>query len=536
MADVGTAEATVDLAQMPTVGDIARYHARERGEAIAFAFEGRETSFRDFDAHTNQVARALIADGVKAGDHIAYVGKNSDHYFELFVGGAKMGAIMTPIGWRLAAPEVAYIVEDGSAPLLFVGPEVMETARAAAASLAHPPRIIAMEAKGADGAPLFEAWRDAQPTSEPGVAIDTSDVALQLYTSGTTGRPKGVMLTHDNLLAGRREAALVPMDWNTWGPSDVSLVAMPVAHIGGTGWGLVGFYNGATGVVAREFDPFKVLDFIERDRISKMFMVPAALQIVVRQPRAREVDFSRLKFILYGASPIPLDLLRECMEVFGCGFAQQYGMTETTGTVVYLPPEDHDPEGTPRMRGAGRAMPGVELKVVDEQGASLPPNTVGEVAVRSKTNMKGYWRQDEATRKTVDAEGWLRTGDAGYLDEDGYLYIHDRVKDLIITGAENVYPAEVESAIYGHPAVAEVAVIGVPDDRWGEAVKAMVVLKPGAEPDPASIIAFARTRIAAYKAPKSVDFIPALPRNASGKILRRELREPFWAGRERRVN
>jgi long-chain acyl-CoA synthetase len=257
---------------------------------------------------------------------------------------------------------------------------------------------------------------------------------------------------------------------------------------------------------------------------------------VVRQPRAREVDFSRLKFIMYGASPIPLDLLRECMEVFGCGFCQQYGMTETCGTIVYLPPEDHDPAGTPRMRAAGLPMPGVELKIIDEAGATLPPHTVGEVATRSVANMAGYWNLPEATAATIDAEGWLRTGDAGYLDEDGYLYIHDRVKDMIITGAENVYPAEVESAIYGHPDVAEVAVIGIPDEKWGEAVKAIVALKPGATPDPAGIIAFARGRIAAFKAPKSVDFIAVLPRNASGKILRKDLREPYWAGRTRRVN
>ncbi len=526
----------VDLDQMATVGDIARYHARERGQDVAFSFEGRETTFSAFDAETSRVANALLAEGLKTGDHIAYLGKNSDHYFELFVGAAKMGAVPTPIGWRLAPPEIGYIVEDCAAPLLFVGPEVMEQARAAIAPLAKKPKLIAMEADGAEGAPVFEAWRDAASDQDPGVAVTTGDVAVQLYTSGTTGRPKGVMLTHDNLLAGRKDSALAQMDWNTWGPDDVSLVAMPVAHIGGTGWGLVGLLNGAKGVVAREFDPFKVLDYIEHDRISKMFMVPAALQIVVRQPRAREVDYSRLKYILYGASPIPLDLLRECIEVFGCGFCQQYGMTETTGTVVYLPPEDHDPAGTPRMRAAGIPLPGVEIKVVDEAGAALPPNAVGEVAVRSKMNMAGYWRQEDATRKTIDAEGWLRTGDAGYLDADGYLYIHDRVKDMIITGAENVYPAEVESAIYGHPAVAEVAVIGVPDERWGEAVKAMVVLKPGAEENPADIIAFARSRIAGFKAPKSIDFIPALPRNASGKILRRELREPFWAGRERKVN
>ena len=279
-----------------------------------------------------------------------------------------------------------------------------------------------------------------------------------------------------------------------------------------------------------------MLYFIEHDRVSKMFMVPAALQIVVRQPRAQTVDFSRMKYILYGASPIPLDLLRECMSVFGCGFVQQYGMTETCGTIVYLPPEDHDPAGNPRMRAAGIPMPGVELKIIDETGAEVPTGTVGEVATRSVANLPGYWKLPEATAATIDADGWLRTGDAGYLDADGYLFIHDRVKDMIISGAENIYPAEVESAVYGHPDVAEVAVIGVPDEKWGEAVKAVVALKPGAQPDAESIIAFARTRIAAFKAPKSVDFIDALPRNASGKILRRELREPYWRGRERRVN
>jgi long-chain acyl-CoA synthetase len=527
--------ASVDFDQMPTLADIPRYHAKERPDAVALSFEGRNTTFAQFDRHTNQVANALLAEGVTKGQRIAYVGKNSDHYFELLFGAAKMGAVMTPIGWRLAAPEVAYIIGDAEAPLVFIGPEVIGHAEDVRPLLAAPPKVIAMEA-GDHAYPLFQAWRDGAPSTPPPVTIEPADTAVQLYTSGTTGRPKGAMLSHANLLSGRRAAADAGMEWNDWGPDDVSLVAMPVAHIGGSGWGMVGLLNGARGVVAREFDPLRVLDFIEVDRVSKMFMVPAALQIVVRQPRAREVDFSRLKFIMYGASPIPLDLLRECMEVFGCGFCQQYGMTETCGTIVYLPPEDHDPAGTPRMRGAGKAMPGVELKIIDEAGNSLAPGQVGEVATRSVANMQGYWKLPAATASTIDAEGWLRTGDAGYLDEDGYLYIHDRVKDMIISGAENIYPAEVESAIYGHPDVAEVGVIGVPDEKWGEAVKAFVVLKPGSAPDAAAIIAFARTRIAAFKAPKSVDFIEALPRNASGKILRKDLREPYWAGRERRVN
>ena len=529
------ADSQIDFSQMPTLGDIARYQARERGGEMALTFEGRETRFADFDRHANQVANALIAEGVTKGRRIAYVGKNSDHSFELLFGAAKMGAVMTPIGWRLAPAEAAYIVEDSEAPIVFVGPEVVGHAGEVARLLAEPPKVVAMEA-GEHGHPLYEGWRDAASDVDPKIAIAPSDVAVQLYTSGTTGKPKGAMIRHDYVLGGRRLAAEAGMAWNRWGPDDVSLVAMPVGHIGGTGWGIVGLMNGAKGVVAREFDPMKVLDFIEHDRVSKMFMVPAALQIVVRLPRAREIDFSRLKYILYGASPIPLDLLRECMTMFGCGFCQQYGMTETCGTIVYLPPEDHDPAGNPRMRAAGRPMPGVELKVIDEAGNSLPVGTVGEVATRSVANMPGYWKLPDATAATIDADGWLRTGDAGYLDADGYLFIHDRVKDMIISGAENIYPAEVESAISGHPDVAEVAVIGIPDETWGEAVKAVVALKPGATPDPAGIIAFARTRIAGFKAPKSVDFIDALPRNASGKILRKDLREPYWAGRARRVN
>ena len=526
----------VDLEQIPTVGDVSRYHAKERPHAIAQSFEGRETTFAELDAHTSQVANALIAEGVKKGDRVAYVGKNSDHYFELFFGAAKIGAVMAPVGWRLAAPEMSYIIENSKAPIVFIGPEVAELALQAIEAIGGAkPKVVAMEANDR-GLPTYEGWRNAASDKDPHIAVSEGDVAVQLYTSGTTGRPKGAMLTHGNLLSGRRATAQISMDWNDWTPNDVSLVAMPVAHIGGTGWGLLGPVNGAKNVIAREFDPFKVLDFIEKDQISKLFMVPAALHIVIRQPRAREVDYSRLKFILYGASPIALELLRECIDVFGCGFCQQYGMTETTGTIVYLPPEDHDPAGNKRMRGAGKALPGVELKIIDNDGKTLPPNTVGQIATRSSANMAGYWGMESATGETIDNEGWLLTGDAGYLDEDGYLYLQDRIKDVIISGGENIYPTEVENAIYGHPHVGDVAVIGVPDDTWGESVKAIVVAKPGVTPDAASIIAHARERIAAFKAPKSVDFIDLLPRNASGKVLRRQLREPFWHGRTRGVN
>ncbi len=518
-----------------TLVDVVRSQARVRGSDIAYEFEGLITSFADFDRRTNQVANALTALGVGPGERIAYLGKNSDIYFELLIGAMKARIVMAPINWRLAGPEVAFIVEDCKAPALFVGPEFIAQVRHIRAQLPGVRDVITTEG-GAPEWQDFTAWRDAQTTDDPDVEIRPQDVALQLYTSGTTGKPKGAMLSHANFLnlvnSGNAEER---PEWNTWSADDVSLIAMPIFHIGGSGWGLLGLYHGAKGVIAREFDPTQILDYFEQSGITKLFMVPAAMQFVVRLPRARQVDFSRLKYMLYGASPIPAALLKECIEIFKCGFVQMYGMTETTGTIVALPPEDHV-EGLERMRSAGKPLPGVEVAILDPNGNKLPPREVGEIATRSGSNMIGYWNLPDATARALDADGWLRTGDVGYIDEDGYVYIHDRIKDMIISGGENIYPAEVESALCDHPDVAEAAVIGIPDDKWGEAVKAVVALKPGKTATETEIINFLRTRIAGFKTPKSVDFIAALPRNPSGKILRRNLREPYWSGKDRQVN
>lgn len=521
------------LEAIQTLGDIARLHARVRPNAVAMKFEGRTTTYAAFDANTNRVAHALLAAGVSKDERIGYLAKNTDYFFEILIGGAKMGAVTLPIGWRLAPAEIAYLLENGEVSILFVGAEFADLARQAIELSGRQVRVIELDSASDQG---FAAWRDCDSANDPGVDIRASDTALQLYTSGTTGRPKGVMLTNANLLKMWIRAGLAEIDCYRWIDGDVCLVAMPLAHIGGTGWGVVGLLNGASLVVLREFDPPSVLRLIALERITKLFMVPAALNFLIQMPGARDVDYNRLKIIFYGASPIPVDLLRQCMDVFGCGFCQQYGMTEACGTIVYLPPEDHDPNGNRRMKSAGRPMPGIEIKIIDKDGNTLPSEAVGEIATRSTSNMAGYWKNEEATSQTIDADGWLRTGDAGYLDDDGYLYIQDRVKDMIISGAENIYPAEVEGAIFGHPAVAEVAIIGVPDERWGEAVKAVVVLKPGAEANEADILQFARTRIAGFKVPKSVDFVDALPRNASGKVLKRSLRAPYWAGKDRNVN
>ncbi|HEY0330490.1 MAG TPA: fatty acid--CoA ligase [Rhodopseudomonas sp.] len=524
-----------DFAGPATLADVVRAQATARGDAIAFEFEGRRTSFAALDRHSNRVAHALAAEGIAPGQRISYLGKNSDVYFELLLGAMKADVVMAPVNWRLAPPEIAYIVNDCEAVALFVGPEFIAQIRGLAAQLPGVKSLIATEG-GAAGWPDYAAWRDAQPDHAAAIAPAPRDVAIQLYTSGTTGHPKGAMLSHGNFLALVRAGKDAEQpQWNQWSADDVSLVAMPVFHIGGSGWGVMGVYHGVKGVIARDFEPHRFLDFFEAFGITRVFLVPAAMQFVVRQPRAREIDFSRLRYMLYGASPIHAALLRECLALFKCGFVQMYGMTETTGTIVALPPEDHV-EGSERLRAAGRALPGVELAILDPDGNALPPRAIGEIATRSGCNMVGYWKLPEATAKTIDADNWLRTGDAGYLDEDGYLYIHDRIKDMIISGGENIYPAEVEAALGEHPDIAEVAVIGVPDEIWGEAVKAMVVLKPGRQVSAHDLIGFAHQRIAKFKLPRTVDFLAALPRNGAGKILRRELRAPYWAGKDREVN
>ncbi len=512
-----------------TVCDVLRAHARERPDAVAFTFGEEELTFRQLDAGSSRVAQGLASMGIGKGDRVAYLGKNHPLYFEALLGAAKLGAVMVPVNWRLAAPEIAYILDDSTAKVVFVG--------AGFGAMVEDSATIGIDAPG-EATTDYRTWRDSFPATDPAVPLASEDDFLQLYTSGTTGRPKGAVMTNRSILASRdsskQDAALRP--WQEPVEGDMTLLAMPCFHISGTGTGIGTIIAGSTSIVLPEYDPTQALDLIERYGISKIFMVPAAIRILLDHPRVDEIDFSRLKFITYGASPIPLELMKEAMDRIGCGFVQMYGMTETSGTIVALDPQDHVPEGSERMRSVGTALAGVELKIIDEAGNTLPPGEVGEIATRSAKNMRGYWNRPEASAETIDSDGWLRTGDAGYLDEEGYLFIRDRVKDMIISGGENVYPAEVENALHAHPAVREAAVIGVPDDKWGEAVKACVVLKPGESLSEAEVIAHARQYIAGYKCPKSVDFIPALPRNPSGKVLRRELRAPYWEGKDRAVN
>lgn len=521
--------------EIKCVGDVPRFHGQTRPDQVAMVFEDRISTYKEFDDRTSQVANALSAMGVKAGDRIAFIGKNSDWYFELFFGATKLNAVMVPVNWRLAPPEVAYIANDAQAKVLFVGEHLYGLVDQIQADLKHVEQVVAVGGPHKDW-PTYEAWRDAQSTQDPKPVTTLEDVAIQLYTSGTTGHPKGALLANRGFINGREKEAKNPEPWQEWHDDDVSLVAMPIFHIGGSGYGFSGLYNGVKNVIMDEFDPGRVLDFFITYGISKLFMVPAAMQIILRDPRCPDIDFSGLKFIFYGASPIPLDLLREAMETFGCGFVQMYGMTETTGTIVALSPEDHDPNGNEKMLSTGKPLDGIELCIMDDDGNQLPVREIGEICTRSEANMNGYWNLDEATKGAFTDDGWLRTGDAGFIDEDGYVYVRDRVKDMIVSGGENVYPAEVENAIFAHEAVEEVAVIGIPSDKWGEEVKAVIVVKEGKTVTEEEIITHSRERIAGFKTPKTVDFIDVLPRNPSGKILKKDLRAPYWVGRDRAIN
>lgn len=513
-----------------TLDAIVRQWAVERPDQRALFEAGRALTYAEMDERTQRMALGMRALGLAAGDRIAWVGKNSDLYFLLFYAAARVGIVMAPIGWRLAPPEQAWIINDTRARIVFLGEGFESASGAWIGQLDHAPTLMTDAQARGWIAGLAETVLSPDDAAGPDAAV------LQLYTSGTTGNPKGAVLSNRNLFALRAARPDDAPAYMTVGADEAILVCMPVAHIGGTGLGIMALSAGVPAIILPEFNPSDVFDAVEQHGISRFFLVPAALHLLLQHPRCAAVDFSRIRYIIYGAAPIPLELLRAAMRVFDAQFIQAYGMTETTGTIVALPPEDHDPSGSTRMRAAGKALPGVELKVVDTEGQTLPVGEVGEIMTRSSNNMTGYWSLPEATRATMTDDGWVRTGDAGYLDADGYLFIHDRVKDMIISGGENVYPAEVESAIFGHPEVLEVAVFGVPDAAWGEAVKAAVVPKPGGSVDTDSVIAWARERIAPYKVPKTVDVIDALPRNASGKILRRQLRAPYWEGYDRQVN
>jgi long-chain acyl-CoA synthetase len=514
-----------------TIADVVRVHGRMRPDAIALSMDGRDVTFGELDRRSSQVAQALRSAGVKRGERVAFIDKNGIEWFEVTFALAKLGAVNVSVNWRLAPAEMAQIIDNAQAQVVIVGPDFTEHIEKVESDLTRVQTIIALDAH--ERWPTYRDWVDTHATEDPGVMSAGGDIAFQLYTSGTTGLPKGAMLTNDNFFKG----VVGIVDQWRFTDDSVNLALMPLFHIAGAGWSMVGLHQGCRTVVLRDVDPAQILRVIPEFGVTNAFMVPAVIQFLLITPGVESTDFSSLRALVYGASPITDTVLVRAMDTLGCELIQVYGLTETTGAITQLDGADHDPVNRPHLlRSCGRPYPWVEVRVVDTlTGNDVPTGEVGELWTRSHQNMAGYWDDPTGTSAVVTADGWFRTGDAGYCDADGNLFLHDRVRDMIVSGGENVYPAEVENVLMMHPDVADVAVIGVPDDRWGEAVKAIVVRNEGADTSPAEIIAFARERLAGYKLPKSVDFATSLPRNPSGKLLKRELREPYWAGVDRRV-
>lgn len=505
-----------------TVADIARVFGAERPDATALIAGERTATFAELDARSNRVAQALRAAGVGFGDRVAFIEKNGIEFFEVACALSKLGAVVVPVNWRLAPPEMLHIIDDSGARVVIVGTEFFGHVEAIEDRL-----TATLVAVGAHPRwPAFDVWTASYPAEDPCVTTQPDDLAFLMYTSGTTGSPKGVMLTNDNYFC---KATGIADKWR-FDADSVSLAVMPMFHMAGSGWAFVGLCEGARTVVLRDVDPTAVLDAVARHDITNMLLVPVVIQRLLNTPGVEATDFSALRAIVYGASPITDDVLVRALERFDCDLLQVYGQTETTGSITQL--DRHDPE---LLRSCGKPFPWVQVRIVDDDGRDVPTGTVGELWTRSRQNMRGYWNNPAATAATITPDGWLKTGDAGYVDREGHVYLHDRVKDMIVSGGENVYPTEIENVLMTHPDVADVAVIGVPDPAWGEAVKAIVVPAADSSPGEADLIAYARDRLAGFKVPKSVSFADDLPRTPSGKILKRALREPYWEGVGRRI-
>lgn len=519
--------------RLQTVAETIAFQAEQGPTRIALLCEGRELSYGELHLQSNRCGHALRAAGLERGARIGYLGRESEHYYEIFFGCAKSETVLVPINWRLTPGEVDHILRDSNTEILFVESEFLGLALEAKERLPSLRDVIEIGGS-AQKSPSFADWK-GRASDDPLVpSTGTDDPIVQLYTSGTTGLPKGVVLAQRSFFAIRQGLADAGLDWIDWVPGDVSLIGIPGFHVAGIWWAMQGFIAGVPNVVMPLFRAKDAAQAIREQKVSTTLIVPAMLHMILAEPTEGPDDYASLRKIAYGGSPISESLLSRGLEVLGCQFTQLYGLTETGNAAVCLPAEEHV-IGSPLMRAAGRPLPGVKVKVIDRSGAEVAAGVVGEICVHTPAAMLEYWNNETATAETL-VEGWLHTGDAGYLDEQGYVFISDRIKDTIIVAGENVYPAEVENALCKHPAVSEAAVIGVPDERWGEALLAFIRPEDGQQVKARELMMSLKGVIADFKIPSRYEFIDALPRNPSGKILRRILRDKYWSHMDRKVN
>jgi acyl-CoA synthetase (AMP-forming)/AMP-acid ligase II len=510
------------------------WHAREQPEVPFAWFAGAELSYGAALARANRIANALIGEGLAPGARVAFLAKNCTEFVLFYYGAAKAGVVPVPLNYRLAPPEWRYIANDAGAELLIARGALVDAIDPVRKELPSLRRSLAFDAPARAGWDDYEAWVARASDAPPAREIPADADVYQMYTSGTTGRPKGAVLQHDAVSANLVQlASVAPI-----APGERYLIVAPLYHAAAAVGSFWLVRQGATLYIHEDFAPGEVVRALSEERIVGATLVPAMIQAcLVGVPDAAQRRYDLLRFVIYGASPIAVETLRRAIEVFGCSFAQGFGMTETTAAATFLLPKDHERalRGKPELLlSCGRALPGTQLKIADADDRELPRGQIGEILVKGPQLMRGYWNMPDASQEALRG-GWMHTGDAAVMDDEGYVYIQDRVKDMIVSGGENVYPREIEDVLFQHPAVADAAVIGVPDAQWGEAVKAIVVLRPGKTATADELIEYARGQLAGYKRPRSVDFIAELPRNPSGKVLKKDLREPWWKGHTRRV-
>lgn len=498
------------------------------GPRIAVMFGDQSLTFTEVDLLSSRLAHVLISqDGVEVGDRVGLLLNNSLYSMPVDFACAKARCVRVPLNSRLSAAEQQLMIEGAGVNLLIYGPELIDRA----AELARSMPQLRTRSLGTDAADDILALAQTQPDTPPDLHPEPDDVVLAIYTSGTTGKLKAVMHTQASW-AAITENILINMPI---GEGDIMLHAASLIHASGT-FVLPYWIRGGTAVVLPGFQPAGYIEAIERWRPTAINLVPTMIGMLLDHPGIEQADFSSVSTILYGASPMPRPTMDRALAMWGPRFIQYYGQTEAPLMIAALGKADHvGPDADKRLASCGRPSIDCEIRLIDEDGNPVAPGESGEIALRAPFVMAGYYNADELNRETILPGGWVRTRDIGRFDEAGYLYLVDRTSDMIVTGGYNVYPREVEDAMAAHPAVREVVVVGIPDDKWGEAVAAFVALRGGKFAEEGELIAFVRGRLAGYKVPKSVHFIDDVPKSPVGKLLRRAVRDPFWAGRERRI-
>ena len=499
-------------------------------ERDCIVFEGRRWTYAQINERVNHLANAFAKWGIEKGDRIGMLHVNCSQYIETYFAVAKLGAIFVPLNFRAKADELSYMIANAEAKSLFVGSRYLDVVNTMLPQLPTLKQCISIDSKSV-GKMYYEDLLGSASSDEFIGEIGDEDITILMYTAGTTGRPKGVPLRHNAFVS----YVLDNVEPANPDIEERNLLTVPLYHVAGVQAMLAAIYGGRTLVLMRQFEVKEWLETIQREKATRAMLVPTMLKRVIDDPDFSQCDLSSLKVVTYGAAPMPFEVINKAIQVMPwVRFINAFGQTETASTITTLGPEDHIIEGTEEERekklkrltsSIGRPLPDVEVKIVDEEGKAVPPLGVGEILARGPRMMTGYWRDEQKTSKVITPDGWLRTGDMGWMDEDGYIYLAGRADDMIIRGGENISPEEVEDVLHSHPKVEEAAVIGVPDPEWGQEPRAVVVLKKGEVTTPEEIIEYCRSRLAGFKRPRSVVFMDALPRNPMGKVLRKKLRE-----------